>query len=325
MNIKTLAWGGLAAAAVGFLGLGETAAAQNFPDKAIRIIVPTAPGGTLDLTTRLFAEKMGEDLGQAIVVENRPGGDTIPGSVVVKNSPADGYTLLSQAPGLLLVPQLRFDPPWDPLTDFTGVGMMAEFPWILVIGNDQPDQTTADLVARAKANPGGLTFASAGVGSPPHIAAARFLLAAGVEMLHAPYKGNGAALPDVVAGRVDMIMDGYVSSASYLDGKRLRALAVTSPNRIEPLPDVPTLEEQGIDFSTLSWLALVAPAGTPPEVVDRLNEAMQHAAADPDLAARLRADGSEPATYTAAEFNQLLADQYGELTGVIDTLHLEKQ
>lgn len=317
--IQGLALLGLLCAADG------VALADTFPSRAIRIIVPTAPGGTLDLTTRLYAERMGQKLGQPVIVENRPGGDTIPGTLAVKNATADGYTLLAQAEGLLMVPQLRVDPPFDPLKDFTGVGLMARFPFVMVVGAEQPDLTLADFMARAKENPGKLTYASAGLATPPHVVASMFLKAAGLELLHVPYKGNGAALPDVVAGRVDMIFDGYISSSSFLKAGKLRALGIAGPKRTTPLPDVPTMIETGVEYGPLSWLGIVAPAGTPEDVLARLSEAVVDASKDPALSERVRADGSEPAVETAAQFNAYLTAEYRRMTEAIATLELEKK
>lgn len=324
MKFRILATKGLAL--LGLLCITNSVAfADTFPSRAIRVIVPTAPGGTLDLTTRLFAEKMGENLGQPVIVENRPGGDTIPGTLAVKDAAADGYTLLAQAEGLLMVPQLRVEPPFDPLKDFTGVGLMARFPFVMVVGGDQPDKTLSDFIARAKQNPGKLTYASAGVATPPHVVALMFLKSAGLELLHVPYKGNGAALPDVVAGRIDMIFDGYISSSSFLGAGKLRALGIAGPKRTTPLPDVPTIMELGVDFGPLSWLGIVAPAGTPDDVVARLSEALIHASKDPKLSERIRADGSEPALETVAEFNTFLSSEYKRMSDAITTLNLEKK
>ncbi|MBD9638811.1 tripartite tricarboxylate transporter substrate binding protein [Ensifer sp. ENS07] len=325
MTFRILAIKGLAL--LGLLCTTNSAAFADaaFPSRPIRIIVPTAPGGTLDLTTRLYAQKMGEDLGQPVIVENRPGGDTIPGTLAVKDAAADGYTLLAQAEGLLMVPQLRVEQPFEPLKDFTGVGLMARFPFVMVVGGDQPDRTLADFIARAKENSGKLTYASAGVATPPHVVAPMFLKAAGLELLHVPYKGNGAALPDVVAGRVDMIFDGYISSSSFLKAGKLRAIGIAGPKRTTPLPDVPTLMEAGVEFGPLSWLGIVAPAGTPDDAIARLWEALVRASKDPALSERVRADGSEPASETAAEFNAFLTTEYKRMSDAITTLNLEKK
>jgi tripartite-type tricarboxylate transporter receptor subunit TctC len=236
-------------------------AADVYPNKPVRFIVPAAPGGALDLTTRLVAQKMSERPGQTILVENRPGGDTLIGTRVVKDAPSDGYTVLATANGFTLLPNMRVDPGYDPLKDYTAVGFMTRSPMILEAGSDRADKTLADFAARAKARPGALSYGHAGVGSPPHIAAAGFVQSAGLNIVHVPYKGNGAALPDVIGGRLDIIVDGYISSSSFIKAGKLRPLAVSSPTRMASLPDVPTFMEQGFNYTYTLWLGLVARAG----------------------------------------------------------------
>jgi tripartite-type tricarboxylate transporter receptor subunit TctC len=267
---------------------------------------------------------MSDKLGQPIVVENRPGAATVVGTKIAKDAPADGYTILAQSEGFLLQPRLTDEVTYDPLKDFQGLGLMVRFPFIMLVGADKPDRTAVEFVARAKANPKKVSFASGGVATPPHLQAALFLKTVGADILHLPYKGNGAALPDVAGGRVDMIFDGYISSASYIKGNKLRPLAIAGAKRIAPLPDVPTLLEQGINYSPVSWLGFVVRTGTPKEAIDRLSEALLHASRDPQLSARLISEGSDPAFDTPAEFDAVLAKEYEQMGEAITTLKLEK-
>jgi tripartite-type tricarboxylate transporter receptor subunit TctC len=251
-----------------------TAAAQAYPSRPIRFIVPSAPGGALDLTTRLVAQKMSEKLGQAVIVDNRPGGDTLIGTRGAKAAPADGYTVLATATTYAMLPLTKADPGFD-LKDFTGVGFMTRSPLLLNVGAGQPDRTLADLIARAKKEK--LTFASGGPAAPPNVACSLFLKAAGIEVTSVPYKGNGPGLLDVIANRVDMICDGYISSAQFIKAGQLRPLAVTSKERIAPQPEVPTFIEQGVNFSFDFWLGLLVKTGTPKEAVDKLSAALKYA------------------------------------------------
>ncbi|QDL39838.1 tripartite tricarboxylate transporter substrate binding protein [Rhodoferax sediminis] len=275
------------------------------------------------MTTRLVAQKMAEKLGQSVIVDNRPGGDTLLGTRMVKDAPADGYTLLAQANGFTLLPFTKREPGYDPVKDFSGLGFMTRSAMILDTGAGQPDRTLPDLIARAKKEP--LTFASGGTGGPPHIACAMFLQAAGVNMLHVPYKGNGAALPDVVADRVNMICDGYISSAAFLQSGRLRALAVTSPERIAPLPNVPTFVEQGVNYTYSLWLGLLVKAGTPKDVVQKLSDALHYALTSKELSERFRSEGSDPSFVTPQAFDQYLAKEYSQMAKVASDLKLPRE
>jgi tripartite-type tricarboxylate transporter receptor subunit TctC len=314
---------GVGALAVGFAAAAF--AAEPFPTRPVRIVVPAAPGGSLDLTTRLVAQKMGEKLGQTVIVENRPGGDTLIGVRAVKDAPADGYTLLSSANGLTLLPQMKLAPGYDPVKDFAGIGFMTRSPLILEVGADQPDRTLAEFVARAKANPGKLSYGHAGVGTPPHIAAAGFLHAAGLDVLSVPYKGNGAALPDVIGNRLQMIVDGYISSSSFIASGKLKPLGVSSSTRISPLPNVPTFKEQGIDYTYTLWLGLLVRSGTPKEVVQKLSEALRYATSSKELDERFRAEGSDPSFVTSAAFDSYIAQETGQMVKLASDLKLPKE
>ena len=212
-----------------------------FPTKPIRVIVSSAPGGMGDTVTRLVTYKMGEDLGQLMIVENRAGGGTTLGTRAVKAAAPDGYTLLATSNSITSVPSLQHNPGYDALKDFAPIGQMVRSPWFLVIGGSQPDRTLGDLLARAKAAPGALSFASSGTGASPHLATEAFVRRAGVQAVHVPYKGNGAAMPDVISGRVTMMLEGPAAAMPKVKGGQFKVLGVTSANRLEAFPDVPKI------------------------------------------------------------------------------------
>ena len=282
-------------------------AADTFPSRPIRIVVATAAGGWGDNTVRLVGQKLSEKLGQPVVIDNRPGADGLVGIRHVKSAPADGYTLLSTGATIMLQPTVKKDPGYDLAKDFVGVGGMARSPAVLVVSATRPEKSVADLVKNATAEPGGLSYGSAGVGSATHIPAEMFLQQSHLTMLHVPYKGNGAGLADLIAGRVSVMFDAYSSSVGNLKGGRLRALAVTSQARLPALPEVPTLAEQGLPgFSYYYWLGLFAPAGTPPQVVQRINTALREALASPELRDRMQSEATEPFVMAPAEFDTYL-------------------
>jgi tripartite-type tricarboxylate transporter receptor subunit TctC len=297
----------IAVAAFAMVSMAPALAADPFPARPVRIVVATAAGGWGDNTTRLVAQRMSEKLGQAVVIDNRPGADSLVGIRHVKASPADGYTLLSTGATIMLQPTVKKDPGYDLLKDFTGVGPMARSPAIMVVAKDRPEKSLSDFVKLAKSDPGHLSYGSAGVGSATHIPVEMFVKEAGVKLLHVPYKGNGAAMPDLVAGRVSMMFDAYSSSAGSLKGGRLKALGVTSETRVRALPEVPTFAEQGLPgFSYYYWLGLFAPAGTPPDVVQRLSTALRDALASTELTERMQSEATEPMVMPPAEFNAFL-------------------
>lgn len=292
-------------------------AAEAFPTKQIRILVPAAPGGGLDITTRLVAQKMSENLQQSIIVENRAGGDTLIGTRQAKDAPPDGYTLLAQANGYTALPVIRKDSGFDPVKDFKPIGMMLRSAQVMYVPQTETSSTVQDFVKRASSEPGQLSYGSAGVGGPPHLGAALFFAHTGLNVIHVPYKGTGAAFPDVVAARVSTMFGSYVAGAAYLQSGRLRALGVTGATRLAALPNVPTMREQGIDFTYYYWLGLFAPAGTPAEVVTRLSDALKFAVNTPDIKRRLQEEGAEAGALSPREFQQQLALEFDQMKGLL--------
>jgi tripartite-type tricarboxylate transporter receptor subunit TctC len=310
-------------AALSLLAVGHSAtAADTFPSKPVRIVVAAAPGGALDLTTRLVAQKMGEKLGQGVVVENRPGADELIAIRWMKTQPADGYTVLAAASTFSMLPFVKADPGFEP-QEFTGVGSMTRSPLVLSVGAGSPDRTLQDLIARAKKEK--LTFGSPGPAAPPSIGCLMFMNATGIQVTIVRYKGNGPALLDVMSDRVSMICDGYISSAPYLEAGKLRPLAVTSLNRLAFLPQVPTFKEQGVDASYQFWLGLLVRKGTPPEAVARLSEALKYALGSKELRERFRSEGSDATFVTPEAFTTFLAKENGELAELAAKLKLAKE
>lgn len=323
---NTVTLGVAAIAAIATTSGTSALAADPYPNRPIRIVVNTAPGGLSDLTARLVGQKMGERLGQPVVIDNRAGADGLLGIRYVKAQPADGYTLLATAGTIAIQPAVKLDAGYDLIKDFTGIGPMVRSPLIMVVGPNQPDKTAKDFVARAKAAPNTLTYASAGVGTTTHIGAAMYLQQAGLNLMHVPYKGNGAAMPDVIAGRVGMIFEAYGSGASKIKAGQLRALGVTSTKRLPGLPDVQTLAEQGADnFSYYLWIGLFAPAGTPKDVVQRVSEALNSALGDKEILDRFASDGTEPMRMSPGEFSDFLRTEVQQMNKFVTDIGLAKQ
>jgi tripartite-type tricarboxylate transporter receptor subunit TctC len=270
------------------------ALAQSFPDKPIRMIVPLVPGGNQDIVARAVAEGMSKNLGQQVIVENRPGQSAIIGTQFVKNAPRDGYTLLSVAVTFARVPAVVKAAGYDAATDFTGVSLVCRIPQLLVVNANHPARTVQELIAQAKAKPGDITFGGSGNGSTGHVAAELFMRASGVKLTQVSYKGNAQALVDLMGGQIAMMFDQVSTSAGHVKGGKLRALGVTTRTRSPVLPEVPTLHEQGLtDFEDVTWNGLVAPAATPREVLDRLHSAVAKALSNPDMKKKYEERGIE--------------------------------
>jgi tripartite-type tricarboxylate transporter receptor subunit TctC len=290
-------------AAAGVLFSATLAQAQNWPDRSIKFIVPQPPGGGFDTMARLMADRLQQQIGQSIVVENRTGAGTRAGTDYVAKAAADGYTwLFGGLSNIALNMGLYKDLPYDSLRDFTPVGLAMLGSYTLVTRNESPHKTLKDVIAFAKANPGKLTYASAGKGSGQHIAMAATEALAGVTMVHVPYRGAQAAYQDVMAGRVDLFFDSTATAKSLVEGNSVRALAVSSRKRLPSLPELPTLPETGtIDFVMESWSGIFLPAGSPPAAINRMREEMTKMMSTPDMHARIRKIGQEPLVLSPRE------------------------
>jgi len=277
--------------------------AQGYPTKAVKIIVPFAPGGNVDITARLVAPGLSEALGQPVVVENKPGaGGTIGADLVAKSQP-DGYTLLMGSNSTFSVaPSLYPKNPYDPLKDFAPVIMIASAPFVLVTNPASSAKTAADLVAQGKANPGKLTMSSAGTGSSNHLVGELFQEISGAKFTHIPYKGSGQALTDLMGGQVDLHFDQITSAASHIQAGKLKALLVTAPQRVPMLPDVPTAAEAGYArFHATNVTGLIAPAGTPREIIAKLNAAALKVLSQPAVQEKFAGLGAEGVGHATTE------------------------
>ena len=261
----------MAAAAV--LAAAPVVAQQAWPAKPLKLIVPYAPGGSTDQLSRAIAERLGVALGQAVVVDNRPGGNTIIGAEATAKSPPDGYTMFMGSSGSLAVnPQVYAKLPYDPNRDFAYVTLTAASPLVLVVNPSVPARNLKEFVDLAKAKPGGVTFASVGNGNPLHLAGELFKSMAGVDMLHVPYNGSAPALTALLGGQVDSMFDVVLTATPHVKAGKLRALGITGPRRVSALPDVPTIAESGYPgYDASIWFGIVVPKGTPQPVVQRLN------------------------------------------------------
>jgi tripartite-type tricarboxylate transporter receptor subunit TctC len=287
----------LLAAALAAATLGVPAAAlaqqQAWPARPIRLLVGFAPGGGTDIVARTLAPKLSELLGQQVIVENRAGAaGTIAADAVAKAAP-DGYTLLAgHANSNAIAPHVLAKVPYDAITDFTPITYIGYVPNVLVVHPAVPAKTVEELVALARAKPGVLTYASSGVGSTQHLAGALFNRIAGTQMNHVPYKGSGAAIVDLLAGQVDTNFDTMPPVLEHIRSGKLRALAISTPQRLAQLGDVPTFEEKGIKgFEVTNWYSVMGPKALPREIVAKLDEAMKKAMADPEIRAKLDPQG----------------------------------
>jgi tripartite-type tricarboxylate transporter receptor subunit TctC len=267
--------------------LAAAAAAQAYPAKPIRVIVPVAAGGNQEITIRAVAEEMAKRLGQPLVVEARPSSSALVGTQFVARSAPDGYTLLSVSTTFARAATLVAAAGYDPVRDFVPVSLVSRIPQMLLVHPSVPAQSVSELVALAKARPGQLSYATSGIGSTGHIAAELFSRQAGIRMLHVPYKGNAQSLADVLGGQVQVMFDQMSTSLAHVNAGRLRALGVTSRTRSPLLPELPTIEEQGLaGFEDVTWNSLMAPAGTPRDIVERLRAEVAAAVAVPELRKR---------------------------------------
>jgi len=278
------------------------AIAQSYPTKAIRMIVPFPPGGPNDILGRVIAQRLSEQLGQQVVIDNRGGAGGLIGAEIAARAAPDGYTLLFGGTATLAInPGLHKKLPYDPLKDFAAVSLVGTAPSMLVVHPSLPVKTVKDLIALARAKPGQLNFASAGVGTPPHLAGELFKSMAGVDMTHVPYKGGGPALNDLLGGQIGVYFSGISSALPYVKEGRLRGVAVTSAKRTAVMPELPTVAESGLPgYEVGNWYAIVAPTGTAPAIIARLNGEIVRALAAAEVKKRfleLAADpiGSAPA------------------------------
>jgi len=294
----------LAAAASAVPALPHTAAALDYPNRPVRIVVGFPPGGPTDIFARLIGQWLSSRLGQPFVIDNRPGAGSTIGIGIVAAAPPDGYTLLLVSTSAVIsskyYPHLSF----DVVRDIAPVCGIADEPLVMVVNPAFPANSIAEFIADAKQRPGKITMASVGNGTTPHLAGELFKLMAGVDLLHVPYRGGAPALTDIMGGRADMMFEGMPSLVGYVRAGKLRALAVTSPQRSPVFPELPAVAELVPGYAASVWFGIAAPANTPTEIIDRLNAEINAGLTDPTLSKRLDELGGTPLTGSAAEFKQ---------------------
>ncbi len=298
--------------------LAGPAAAQSYPSQPIRLIAPFPPGGSVDITARLISEPLGRELGQRVVIENRTGASGNIGMDAAARAAPDGYTIVLNTIPLVTNQSLFEKLTWDAMRDFAPIGMVATSPHVLVVPAKVPVNSVAELVQLARSRPGKLSYASAGVGTTFHLCGEMFKDSTGTFILHVPYRGGGPALLDTLAAQVDMSFPTMSAALPHIKAGTLRALAVTDTTRSSLLPDVPTLREAGVkDFQFTQWLALLAPAKTPPAVVNRLNAALKNALNTPEVKDKFQSQAFEAFITTPDEARKYLAEEVQRFSKLI--------
>ncbi len=300
-------------------------AAESFPTRPIRFIVPYAPGGNVDISARIVAVPLGETLGQTVVVDNRPGAGGNLGSSLVAKATADGYTLLVGSSGPLSVNPVIFkNLPYDSLKDFAPISTVQAVPLVILASPKSTIHSISDLVAAAKSRPGKLTMASSGAGTTNHFAIELLSSVANIKVLHVPYKGSGPALSELLGGQVETMVDQLAASIGHVRDGRLKVLAVTTPQRVSVLPNVPTLDELGYKgYQASTLLGLLAPTGTPKPVIAKLNAAVRKTMDNTAVAERFRGLGASPAASSPEEFSQRIRDELQQWQTLATKLNLK--
>jgi tripartite-type tricarboxylate transporter receptor subunit TctC len=322
LGARIFAAGSIVALALGAIA---PAAAQDYPTRPVKVIVPTPPGGPVDVVGRITANYLQGALGQAFVVENRSGAGNTIGSKDAAEAAPDGYTLLfSAASGLIIAPLLHPDAGYDPLKSFDPIALVGASSSILVVNPSVPAHTVAELVAYAKANPGKVNFSSGGIGVLPHLIGELFKSRAGIDIVHVPYKGGGPSITDLMAGNVQMTFEATSVLLPLIKAGKLRALAVTTEKRIPQLPDVPTMIESGYPgFVTVAWTGLLAPAHTPQPIIAKLNGAINAGLKTPEFEGALAKITVDPLGGTPQQFTETMKTELARWTPLVKSLGLE--
>jgi len=300
------------------------AAAQSYPTRPVRMVLPYPPGGGTDTISRLVAQKLSERWGQQVVVDNRPGANGIIGTELVARAKPDGYTvgvvIATQAINPALYPKL----PYDTVKDFVPVTLMAQYPYILTVHSSVPAKSTSEFVALAKQRPGAMSYASSGNGSGPHLAFEFFKSKAGIDLVHVPYKGAGPANRELISGQVQAFFNNFLAARAHIESGRIRVLGVSSATRSQAMPDMPTIAESGVPgFDVTSWYSVIAPAGTPAAVVNKIQTDIAAVLRLPEVAARLSNDGAEPVGSSSAEFGRFLQAEIRKWSEVVKNAGIE--
>lgn len=313
-------------AAAATLVATSTANAQTYPERPIRMVLPFPPGGVTDLLARALAEKLAPRLGQPVVVDNKSGAGTVLASDLVARAPADGYTVLMAASSLGTAPLLYEKVGYDAIKSFAPITQVASVVHVLVVNPTLPVKSVAELVAYAKQNPGKLNYGSTGAGTSTHLEAELFKSMSTTFMVHIPYRGSGPALVDLIAGQTNVMFDALGSSGPFIKAGKLRALAVTTARRSPSAPELPTVAESGLPgYEAMPWLGLVAPAGTPQAVVDRLHREVNEVLKDPELRERFKGWGLDIISNTPSEFSAFLRRDIEQWTKVISSAKIKAE
>ncbi len=312
---------GFAMLSAGAITCSTAWSANTYPDHPIRLMLPFPPSGPSDILARMFGQKLGEALGQQIVIDNRGGAAGAIACEIAKNAAPDGYTLLQGTVGTMSInPSLYPKLGYVPLRDFAPVSLLAETPYILVVNPGIPAKSVKELVAYAKSRPGQLNFASGGVGTGNHFSGELFRLSAGLDIVHIPYKGSGVGQNDVISGQVQMMFINLLPAMPHVTAGRLRGLGVTSAQRSNAATDIPTIAESGFPgFASTSWHGVMVPAKTPAPIVKRLNDALVKVAQQPELRKRLVAQGTDVVGSTPDEFRALIRNESAKWSRVVKT------
>jgi len=290
-----------------FLFFTGIASAQTYPSRPIRLIVPFPPGGSNDIMARMAATQLGERLGQQVVIENKGGAGGVLGTDIAAKSPPDGYTLLLISVAYAFGPALYKTLPYDPETAFAPVTILGRGPSALTVHPSLPVSSVQDLIALAKAKPGSLNYASAGIGSFQHLSCALFMIQAGVDVVHIPYKGGGPAMADVIAGQAQIVMPSLIQVVPHIKSGRLKVLGTSGTRRSAILPEVPTISETLPGYESHNWWGVLAPAGTPQPVIDRLYTAMSEVLLSKETSKRMETEGAEAVRMTPVEFGTFIS------------------
>ncbi len=305
----------------------STAHAQTaYPSRPVRLVVPFAPGGTNDILGRMVAEKFSEKLGQPFVADNRGGANTVVGSEIVARATPDGHTLLMVSASIAVNPSLVRKLPYDTARDFAPISNVANGPYLMVIHPAVPAKSVGEFIAWVKSQQGKVNYASTGAGSPPHLCAELLKITAGIDMQHIPYKGGGAVLPDLIAGRVPMFFGSIATLKPHVDNGRLRALGMTTTQRAAAMPEVPTFIESGLaGYEVNGWYGLFTTGNTPRAIVERLNSTLRQILTDADTRALFLKNGLDPAPTTAGEFAKLLNSEILKWAKVVKTAGIKPE
>jgi tripartite-type tricarboxylate transporter receptor subunit TctC len=296
--------------AIALLAIAFQAHAQSYPTRPIRIVVPFGPGGFTDVAARILQKELAPAIGQPIVIENKPGAGSTIGTTDVARSAPDGYSLVMISTTHVISPHLYKQMPYDPIKDFTPVMKLAEGPYVLVVHPSLPVKNVADLIALAKAKPNSIDYASSGNGSAQHLVGALFVTMAGAPLSHVPYKGSSQAMNDVLGGIVKVSFVGVPNALANLQAGKIKALAVTTKKRYAELPDVPTLDEAGVKgYDATVWLGLLAPPGTPRDIVDKLNTSITKILSTPEARKLMASAGVDVATSSPEDFATLMQSE----------------